>query len=93
MRTAAAVRSRGGEAPLQEMNLVWSCVMALVPKPCSKLSGDSISEGKEVMRGREEVKRGASFSGVVQVKQVKYLRVFIKPICCLERKKNAGLEH
>lgn len=87
MGTAAAVRSPGGKVPLQEINLVWSCVVALVPKRCSKLGGDSVSEGKEVMRAREEVKPGASFSGVVQVKQVKYLRLFIKPICCLERKK------
>lgn len=62
--------SRDGQVPLQEMNLLWSCVMALFPKPCSKLSCDRISQSKEVMRGREEVKLGASFSGVVQVKQV-----------------------
>lgn len=55
MGTAAAVRSPGGKVPLQEINLVWSCVMALVPKRCSKLGGDSVSEGKEVMRAREEV--------------------------------------
>lgn len=64
------VRSRDGKVSLQEMNLLWSCVMALVPKPCSKLSCDRVSEGKEVMRGREEVKLGGSFSGVVHVKQV-----------------------
>lgn len=44
--------------------------MVLVPKPCNELSCDRVSEGRDVMREREEMKLGTSFSGVVQVKQV-----------------------
>lgn len=70
VRAAVDARSRDGKVPLQEMNLLWSCVMARVPKPCSKLSCDRVGEGKEAVGRGEEVKLGASFSGVVQVKQV-----------------------
>lgn len=64
------MRSRDGKVPLWEMNCLWSCVMALDTKPCSKVSCDRVSENQEVMRGREEVELEVLFFGVVQVKQV-----------------------
>lgn len=76
-----------------QTNLLWSCVMVLVPKSCNKLSCDRVSEGNDIMRGREEMKLGDIILWGCSGKAGKYLRFFIKSICCLERKIHVGLEY
>lgn len=78
MRSAEGKPSRAGEVPLQANKLV-----ELIPKLSSKLSYGVVTEENEVKREKRDKAGGKVLWGCIGKVGI-CIRLFIKPIYCLE---------